>query len=54
MSPIEDYFFSNNIQVWSHKVANSLIWYNTSDGQFIRNGFGHLYQDKNDRCERVI
>lgn len=54
MSPVENYFFSNNIQVWSHKVANSLTWFNTDNGQYIKNGFGHLYKEQDDKCERVV
>lgn len=54
MSPIEDYFFSNNIQVWSNKVANHFIWFNTDDGQYIKNEYGHLYREQNDKCQRVV
>ena len=35
MNPIEEYFFSNNIAVWSTKTAGDKTYYNTSEGEFI-------------------
>lgn len=54
MSPTEDYFFSNNISIWSHRRTDSLTWFNTDNGQFIQNGLGHLYKEDDGKCERVV
>lgn len=54
MSPTEDYFYCNNIQVWSNKVGNSIVRFNTDEGQFIQNGYGHLYKETENLCERVV
>ncbi|UDM70168.1 hypothetical protein [Vagococcus fluvialis] len=54
MSPTEDYFFSNNISIWSHRRTNSLTWFNTEDGMFIQNVLGHLYKEDDGKCERVV
>lgn len=54
MSPTEDYFFSNNINIWSHRRTDSLIWFNTTDGMFIQNRLGHLYKEDDGKCERVV
>lgn len=54
MSPTEDYFFSNNISIWSHRRTNSLTWFNTEDGMYIQNGLGHLYKEDDGKCERVV
>ncbi|MDT2416092.1 hypothetical protein P7D81_20350 [Enterococcus avium] len=35
MNPIEEYFFSNNIAVWSTKTAGDKTYYNTSEGEFV-------------------
>lgn len=54
MSPIEDYFFSNNISIWSHRRVRSLTWFNTDNGQFIQNRLGQLFKEQNDKCVRII
>jgi hypothetical protein len=54
MSPTEDYFFSNNIEVWGFKKTDSYTWFNTNDGQFIQNRLGQLYKVNEGKCERVI
>lgn len=54
MSPTEDYFFSNNVEVWSYKKTELYTWFNTGEGQFIENGIGHLYKEDGGKCERVV
>lgn len=54
MSPIEDYFFSNNIEVWSHRQIGSLIWFNTDAGMFIQTEIGYLFKQDDDKSERVV
>lgn len=54
MSPTEDYFFSNNIEVWGVRRFRFLTWFNTEDGMFIQNGLGHLYKEEDGKCERVV
>lgn len=54
MSPTEDYFFSNNIEVWGFKKTDSYTWFNTDSGQFIQNRLGQLYKSHESKCERVV
>ncbi|MFI3605700.1 hypothetical protein [Vagococcus fluvialis] len=54
MSPTEDYFFSNNIEVWGFKKTDSYTWFNTEDRMFIQNSLGHLYKEDDGKCERVV
>lgn len=54
MTPTEDYFYCNNIQIWSNREVSNLIWFNTDEGQFIQNGYGHLYKETENSCERVV
>lgn len=35
MSPVEEYFFDNNIDVWSRKISDVGVYYNTSDGEYF-------------------
>ncbi|MBO0486312.1 hypothetical protein [Vagococcus fluvialis] len=54
MSPVDDYFFSNNISITGHVSRFGVVWFNTDDGQFIQNGLGHLYKEDDGKCERVV
>lgn len=54
MSPIEDYLWSNNIQVWGYRVADRYVYFNTSEGLFIQNEMGYLYKESENLCERVV
>lgn len=54
MEPIEDYFWSNNIQILGNKVGNDVIRFNTSEGNFIKTEMGHLYKESENLCERVV
>lgn len=35
MNPIQEYFFSNNIAIWSVKTVGDKTYFNTSEGEFI-------------------
>ena len=44
MSPVEEYFFNNNINVWSRKISSSGTYYNTSDGEYLADHQMNLYK----------
>ncbi|MEG0619184.1 MAG: hypothetical protein RR557_07795 [Bacilli bacterium] len=54
MSPTENYFFSNNINITGHVRIFEVVWFNTEDGMFIQNVLGHLYKEDDGKCERVV
>lgn len=44
MNPIEEYFFDNNIEVWSKKISDVGVYYNTSDGEYFSNYMMKLFK----------
>lgn len=48
------FFFTNNIEVWSYKKTDLYTRYKTTDGQFIQNGLGQLYEVDKSKDKRVV
>ena len=48
------FFFTNNIEVWSYKKTDLYTRYKTTDGQFIQNGLGQLYEVDKSKDQRVV
>lgn len=42
MNPIQEYFFKNNIAIWSVKTVGEKTYYNTSEGEFVTRNFVEL------------
>ena len=54
MNPVEEYFFDNNIEVWSKKSSGSLTYISTSEGEYILEDNNRLYKVIGNRKEHVI
>ena len=54
MSPIQNYFFTNNIEVWNTRKVSNGTWFNTDSGQYVEREDGHLYKIDEDTSERVV
>lgn len=49
MNPIEEYFFNNNIAVWSTKTTGNKVYYNTSEGEFVSIDLKNLFKIEKDK-----
>ena len=44
MNPIEQYFFDNNIDVWSIRNTGVVTYFNTSNGEYLADQNMNLFQ----------
>lgn len=52
---IEDYFWQNNIEVYTRKDNGTIIYYKTSDGKFVETFNGELFKEGNNgHAEKVL
>lgn len=44
MTPVQEYFFDNNIEVWSKNDTGTVTYFNTSDGEFLVDDCQRLFK----------
>lgn len=44
MTPVEEYFFDNNIEIWSKDDTGTVIYYDTDEGEFVVDGYKRLFK----------
>lgn len=53
MNPIEEYFFDNQIEVWTQRNATEVVYYNTSNGEYIADEQMRLFKIIKNKKEYV-